>query len=147
MLSQDYRGEPKWQSLNGTGLFRVAPFPSWHLLWQTVFSPPPSPPTQQILEANGGIIQGWLLKVFDLHSAKNMAVVLSAARVWSDLFIRFGARDADLRSEQPSGRLTIFSIWFQAQLSSIWPKLLLVNTNLHVEHQPPPMSTTKSARA
>lgn len=145
MLSQDYRGVNR--SLNGTGLLRVAPFPSWHLVWQTVFSLPPPHPhhPQQILEANGGIIQGWTLKVFDLHSAKNMTVVLSA--VWSDLFIRFGARDADLRSEQPSGRLTIFSIWFQAQLLSIWPKLLLVNTNLHVEHQPPSMSPTKSARA
>lgn len=55
---------------------------------------------------------------------------LSAAWVRSNLFIHFSARDADLRSEQPSGHLTIFSIWFQAQLLSVWPTLFLANMRL-----------------
>lgn len=90
---------------------------------------PPSRSLKPIVHFDySGIIQGWILNAFVICITVNHIphVFLSAAWVWSNL----SARDVDLRSEQPSEHLTIFSIWFQAQLLSIWPKLFLAKMNL-----------------
>lgn len=121
------RGEPKWQRLNDAVHFRLSLF-----LTNWVFFCPSSRSLKLIVRfESSGMIQGWTLTVFVFffYSVKNMPVCLSAVWVWPI----FSARDADLKSEQPSGHWLYLEIWFQAQLLSIWPKLFSANMNLSSE--------------